>query len=532
MTAATTTELTGTRSLTRFVVHRDRLRIVVWIVSIVALVLATVASVKGLYPTAADLRQAAQASEGNAAAIAFNGPAQGLDTLGGQIAFQVGAFGLVVVALMSLLMVGRLTRGEEEAGRLELLRSLPIGPHAPPTAAMLVVAGMDVAVGVGATLVMLAEGLPATGSMAFGISFTLTGVLFAAVALVAAQVSENTRVVYGIAGAVLGASFVVRAVGDIGDGTLSWLSPIGWAQKARPFAGEKWWPLLLFVVTTVTLIGLAVMLSRRRDVGAGLVAPRPGRANAAPSLSRPVGLAIRLQRGTLVGWGVGVLLTGIAYGSIADSINEFVKDNQALADIIATRGGASLADSYLAMSVRILALAAGGFAVQAVLRLRSEETSLHAEQILATAVSRSRWAASHLAVAFGGSVVLLVVAGLSIGVSDAAVTADIDVIPKALDAALAYTPALWIVVGLTFALVGIAPRAAALSWGFLTIFLVIGMLGQLLDLPGWVQDGSPFQHVPQLPAADVSLGPLLVLTAIAVALTAGGFVGLRRRDIE
>ena len=102
---------------------------------------------KGLYPTAADLRQAAVASEGNAAAIVFNGPAQGLDTLGGQVAFQVGAFGLVVVALMSLLMVGRLTRGEEEAGRLELLRSLPIGPHAPTTSAMLAVAGMDVAVG-------------------------------------------------------------------------------------------------------------------------------------------------------------------------------------------------------------------------------------------------------------------------------------------------------------------------------------------------------------------------------------------------
>ena len=418
-------------------------------------------------------------------------------------------------------MVGRLTRGEEEAGRLELLRSLPIGPHAPPTAAMLVVVGMDVAVGVGATLVMLAEGLPATGSTVFGVSFIVIGLFFAGVALVAAQVSENTRVVYGVAGAVLGASFVVRTVGDIGDGTLSWLSPIGWAQKTRPFAGEEWWPLLVFVVATVALIGLAVVLSRRRDVGAGLVAPRPGHADAAPSLCRPVGLATRLQRGTLVGWGVGVLLTGIAYGSIADSINEFVKDNQALADIIATRGGASLADSYLAMSMRILALAGAGFAVQAVLRLRSEETSGHAEQILAAAVSRSRWAASHLAVAFGGSVVLLVVAGLSIGVSDAAVTADMSVIPKAVGAALVYTPALWIVVGLTFALVGIAPRAAALSWGFLTICLVIGLLGQLLDLPGWVQDVSPFQHVPQLPAADVRVGPLLVLTAITVALTRG-----------
>lgn len=526
-----TNDFAGTRTLAAFVLRREWVRIVIWIAAIVALVATTVASVKGLYPTAADLRQAAVASEGNAAAIAFNGPAQALNTLGGQIAFQVGAFGLVVVALMNLLMVGRLTRGEEEAGRLELLRSLAIGPDASTTSAMLTVVGMDVIVGVLGTLVLLAQDLPVTGSVVFGLSFTLLGLLFASVALVAAQVSENTRVSYGIAGAVLGASFVLRAVGDIGDGTLSWLSPIGWAQKTRPFAGERWWPFLLLLGVSGALIAGAVDLSRRRDLGAGLVAPRPGPARAARGLGHPLGLAVRLQRGSLVGWSVAVLLTGVAYGSIADSINDFVKDNKALTDLIAAHVGASLADSYLAMSFRILALVGAGFAIQSALRLRSEETALHADQILATPVSRVRWAASHLTVAFGGTLVVLAVAGLSVGVSDAAVTGDAGVITKAFGAALAYTPAIWVLVGLTMLLIGLVPRAAAASWGFLTVCFVIGMLGQLLDLPGWVEDVSPFQHVPQLPAADLTVGPLLVLTAAAVVLTAAGLVGLRRRDI-
>ncbi len=528
---ATSTKLTGTRPLTRFALHRDRVRIAIWIASIVALVAVTVESIKGLYPTAADLLQAAQASEGNAAAIAFNGPAQGLETLGGQAAFQVGAFGLVVVAMMSLLMIGRLTRGEEEAGRLELLRSLPIGPHAPTTSAMIVVAGMDVIVGVLLTLTLLVQGLPTAGSVAFGLSFALVGLVFAGVALVAAQVSENTRVVYGIAGAVVGASFVLRAVGDIGDGAISWLSPIGWAQKTRPFAHEVWWPFLVLVLATGALVVVAIALSRRRDVGGGLVAPRAGRAHASASLGHPVGLAMRLQRGSLVGWSVAVLLTGVAYGAIADSINDFVKDNQAVADIIAARGGASLADSYLAMSFRVLALVGAGFAIQSASRLRSEETTLHAEQILATAVSRLRWAASHLAVAFGGTVVVLVVAGLSVGISDAAVTSDPGVVPRGFAAALVYTPAIWVLVGLTVALIGLAPRAAAASWGVLTVCFVIGMLGQLLDLPTWVEDISPFQHVPLLPAADFSIVPLVALTAVAAGLTAAGLVGLRRRDI-
>lgn len=182
----------------------------VWAASIVALVAITAASVKGLYPTQADLDQAAAAANGNAAAIAFNGPAQGLDTVGGEVAFQSGAFGLVTVALMSLLMIGRLTRGEEEAGRLELLRSLPVGRFAPTAAATLMVAAMNVAVGTLVTVTLLAQNLPMIGSLVFGASFALVGLVFTCVALVAAQVSENARVVYGISGAVLGASFVFR----------------------------------------------------------------------------------------------------------------------------------------------------------------------------------------------------------------------------------------------------------------------------------------------------------------------------------
>jgi len=515
----------------RFALRRDRIRILVWIGAIVILVGSTVASVKGLYPTQADLDLAARASEGNAAAIAFNGPAQGLDTLGGQIAFQVGAFGLVVVALMSILMTGRLTRGEEEAGRAELLRSLPIGPHALTAAAVTVVAAMDLLTGGLVALSLITQGLPATGSVVFGLSFALLGLLFVAVTLVAAQVSENTRVVYGIAGAVLGAAFVIRAIGDIGDGSLSWLSPIGWAQKTRPFAGDAWWPFLLLLGTTVALAATAIALSRRRDLGSGLVPPRAGRRIAAPSLGRPVGLAMRLQRGSMIGWTVGILLTAVAYGSIADSINDFIEDNQALADIIAAQGGGSLADSYIAMSLRILALLGAAFAVQSALRLRSEETSLHAEMVLSTAVSRPRWAASHLVLAFGGSVAVLVVAGLGLGITDAAVTGDVDAIAKSLGAGLAYLPAVWVLVGLTAALIGLAPRAAPLAWGGVTICFVIAMLGQLLDLPSWVKDVSPFEHIPQLPAADLALVPLVVLTAIAVALTGAGFAGLRRRDI-
>jgi ABC-2 type transport system permease protein len=188
-------------------------------------------------------------------------------------------------------------------------------------------------------------------------------------------------------------------------------------------------------------------------------------------------------------------------------------------------------DAYLAMSFRVLALVGAGYAVQATLRLRSEESSLRAEQLLATPLSRIRWAAGHLTLAFGGSIVVLVVAGLALGVTDAAVTGDADVNGRALGSSIVYIPAIWVMVGITTALVGLAPRAAPAAWGVLGVCFVIGMFGQVLDLPQWASDLSPFEHVPQLPAAELALLPLAILTAAAALSTAVGLLGLRRRDV-
>jgi len=524
-------QLTGSAALIRLILRRDRIRISIWVVSIALLVFLTVVGVRSLFPTQASIDQAAAASQHNAAAIAFNGPAQGLDTLGGEIAFQVGAFGMVVVALMSIFMIGRLTRGDEEAGRLELVRSLPVGIHAPTVAALVVVGAMNVGVGVLASISLLAGGLPTNGSLVLGASFAAVGIFFAGVALVAAQVTENTRVVYGSSGALLGAAYLLRIIGDIGDGTVSWFSPIGLAQKARPFAGERWWPLVPLLGVAVALIAVAFGLAVRRDHGAGLVPPRPGRSVATPSLGHPLGLAMRVQRGALIGWGAGVLVTGIAYGWIAPTIDSFAANNKAFAQMLASAGVGSLTDTYFATSFRIMALVASGFAIQSALRLRSEESAMRAESVLATPVSRWRWAASHLAIALAGSFGLLAVAGLATGVSYAIAGGPWSSVPRLLGAAIVYAPALALMIGLAVLIFGFAPRWVDVSWGVLGACFVIGLLGVVLRLHDWVQKLSPFERTPALPAADVTVLPLAVLTGLAAVLILGGLGGLRRRDI-
>ncbi|HXR27044.1 MAG TPA: hypothetical protein VN771_04215, partial [Candidatus Baltobacteraceae bacterium] len=249
------------------------------------------------------------------------------------------------------------------------------------------------------------------------------------------------------------------------------------------------------------------------------------------SLGHPLGLAFRLQRGSLFGWGAGVLVIGIAYGWIGPTVDTFIGQNQALAQLLTGAGGGSLTDLYFATSFRVLALLAMGFAIQSAVRVRSEETSMRADLVLATPVSRWRFAASHLAVACVGSVILLAVAGLATGLSYGLAGGDMQSVPRLLEAALVYAPAMWIMVGLAIALDGLVPRWVGVSWALLVACLVVGFLGAVLDLPGWLQDLSPFQQVPRLPAASLTLLPLVAMSAIAAGLTLLGLLSLRRRDI-
>jgi ABC-2 type transport system permease protein len=527
----TTTELTATGKLVRAILRRDRIRIAVWTLSIAGLVVVTAASVKGLFPTQEDLDRAA-AAEDSAAAIVLNGPPYGLDTVGGQVAYQIGVWGMVAVALMTLLMYTRNTRAEEESGRLELVRAAVVGRHAPPTAALIVVGGINVLVGLSVALANIAYGLPVAGSLLFGAGFTVLGLIFCGVTAITTQVSENARVANGLAGLVLAVAFALRAIGDVNDGTLSWLSPIGLVQKSRPYAGDVWWPLAIGLVVAGVLTVVADVLAAHRDVGAGLTQPRPGPAIGGRLMASPFGLALRLQRGSLIAWATGLFATGVAYGSIIDQLDDLLEGNDAAKDLIAQAGGVSITDSYLSTTMLTMALIATGYAVQSALRLRTEENAGRVEPLLATPTSRDRWLTSHVAMSFLGAAVVMVAGGLGAGLTVALITGDWGELPRLVGASLVYVPAVWLLAGIAVALFGLAPGAALAAWAAMALCFVIGMFGELLDLPSWLIDLSPFQRTPRVPADGLSPVPLLAIAAVAAALTAAGMAGFRHRDVS
>jgi ABC-2 type transport system permease protein len=229
---------------------------------------------------------------------------------------------------------------------------------------------------------------------------------------------------------------------------------------------------------------------------------------------------------------VPLLLMGVLYGSIAKQAAASYDNNTTLEGYLAHGGAADPADQFLALELNIMALVATVFVITAVTRLRSEETAGRAEPVLAAAVSRSRWLAGHLTVAVVGSVVLLVAAGLGVGVGRALSVGDAAELPSLVGASLAYAPAVWTFAGLAVLLVGLFPRATGVAWAALGVILLIGLLGPLLNLPGWSYDLSPFEQTPRLPADQLTILPLLLLTGIALVLAGVGTASFRRRDVR
>jgi ABC-2 type transport system permease protein len=538
-----TTSLTGTWRLVRLALRRDRILLPAWSLSITGLAAAVVASVVGLYSTAEERAAAAAFGAGNPLVRVFDGPASGTDP--GAMAWVEAAWLLAVLtALMCAQAVVRHTRLDEEAGRAELIGAAVVGHHARLAAALAVAGIAGALAGAGVAFALIANGLDAGGSLLAGAGIATVGWVFAGVAAVAAQLSATARGANGMAGAVLGAAFLLRAAGDAGgrvgdDGMTvvsawpSWLSPIGWVQQLRPFAEDHVAllaaPLALFVLLTVA----AVMLESHRDVGSGIVQPRPGPARARPTLLRPLGLAWRLQRGSLLAFALGIGVLGAAFGAVGESAGDLADLSEDFAAALeALAPGASLVDLYIAFAVGWIAIAVSAFAVQSLLRLRNEELSGRAEGLLATAVPRWRWVGSHLVIAGGGTVLLLALLGVAGMLSYGAITGAWPQGAGFLWASLAHVPAALVVAAFVLAAVTFMPRwAAALGWGALAVSLVLGQLGAQFELPQAVLNLSPFTHVPPVPAGTIAVLPLVVLSAVAVALVGVAALRFQQRDL-
>ena len=516
---------TGTAHLVRLALRRDRVRLTVWISVLTAMMLYTPNALELAYPDEAQRRTRVQLLQ-TPAGIMMGGPMFGGNEtdLGAMMANELMLTLIVATSILAILTVIRHTRAEEEGGTAELVLASPVGRYARTTAALLVVGAVNAVIAVTMTAAMAASGFAVADTAAMCIGVTAVATVFGAVAAVTAQLWRVARTASGAAMALLALAALIRGVGDVIDhsgSALSWFSPIAWAQQMRAFVDLRWWPLALLLVVTVSLIALAAVLEARRQYDDGILATSGERPGAKP-IRGVIGLHLVLQRGSLIGWTVGLFLAGLAFGSMTKSLRDAAQTNELIARMLAAQGNDGI---YTTMS-QFLAAVAAAYVTTAVLRVYSDEQAGLGESVLAGAVSRWSWLVGAVVTAVLGAAVSMFFAGLGNGLGAGLTMGEPQTVVRLTLAGLGYVPALAVMAAV--AALAVALRRPWIAWLAVTFVITALYLGALLRLPQWLIDLSPVGQT-TVPT-DVPVGALVVMVAVAALITLLAGLVYRRRD--
>ncbi|MHA7284111.1 ABC transporter permease [Arthrobacter sp. TMS2-4] len=535
--------MTAFPALLRERLRRDGVQLLLWTLGTALLAYLTSVSVAQAYGTAQSRASILAVVMANPVILLFRGLPSGSGE-GAFMLFLIFPFLALLAALMSSFLAVRHTRGDEEVGRAELVMATRAGRRAPLLATLTHGVLANVVLGSLVAVALMVTGLGARGSVVSGLAAGAVGLTFLGVGLVSAQLMRTSSGANSLATWVLMVSFLTAGLGNalgtpssdlqrIESSWLTWLSPFGWAEQTRPFAEDGVGPIVLCAALGVLLAALAVALQSVRDLGGSFVPERHGRPEAPAMLSDPIGLVVRLARPSIIGWGVGGLVTGILATTLAAVIRDVGADNPALERIMqAIAGGADMEQGTVVVFFTMLGILAACCAVQTVCRARQEETRGTAELMLSTPLDRVPWLASFALVAFVGVLVVIAAAlagaaaGLAARDGDWTLLGDVAIIGAGQIVAAS------VFIATTAVIFVVAPRATIpLGWALVLVSMVLGLFGPLFGFPDWAVQLSPMGVAPTVTSDGVDVNGLWWLIA---AVAAGGTLALglmRSRDL-
>jgi ABC-2 type transport system permease protein len=493
-----------------------------------------------IYRTPAERAHLASAFGFNRASSALFGPARQLQTVAGFTVFKTLMTLMILGALWGLLTSTRLLRGEEDAGRWELLLS---GQTTRRGGAAQALGGL--AAGVVTLWVITAVFTVAVGQYSkvnisprpglyFAVAAVASAVMFVPVGALASQLATTRRQAASYAGWFLGCCYAVRMVADAGVGLhgLIWLSPLGWVEELQPLTAPRPVALLPVVGFTAAVGVVALRLAANRDIGTGML---PDRTRVAPRqrlLFGQLGLTIRLSRPTVIAWLCGLAATGLVLGVIAKSAGGTIAGSSV--QTVLSRLGASGTgvDAFLGVAFLIVAVCVAFMAAGQVMATRVEEDQGRLDHILVRPVSRWSWLAGRLGVAVLALVSSGVIGGVAAWLGGIAQHAPVR-LATLIDAGVNVVPPALCLLGIGVLAIGVWPRATGyvvyvvLGWS-----LLVELIGGIGPSSRWLLDTSLFHHMAAAPAVNPNWTANAALILIGIVCAGTGTLAFEHRDLQ
>jgi ABC-2 type transport system permease protein len=491
------------------------------------------------YKTRAARDQLARAYGSNTAMNALLGSERAVNTVAGFASWRFIGILSILGSIWGLLMSTRLMRGEEEAGRYDLLLA---GQTTRRRAGGQALAGLGA--GLLALFVLTALGAIVTGRspsagfslgqcLYFSVTLVAGAAMFLAIGALASQLASTRRRATAMAGVVFGVAYAVRMVADTNQGLhwLVWLSPLGWVEETRPLTNPNPVALLPVLVLLISVTAVTLHLAGTRDAGA---ASWRGRDSSKPHLALlagSAGLAVRLMRPVALGWLLAVAVFAVLIGTTAESSAKDATGSQGISQAIGRLGGhGSIVADDLGLTFLILALLIALISAGQITAIRTEEADGYLENLLVRPVSRASWFAGRMGLAS----LLVLTAGLLAGIGAWAgaasqhsgvrfgslVTAGLNVVPPGL-----------FLLGLGALVLGAWPRrTSTVVYGYLAWSFLIEFAGGVIHTSHWLLDTSIFFHMVPAPATSPDWRSMAVITGLGILGAVLGGILLCRRD--
>jgi ABC-2 type transport system permease protein len=475
----------------------------------------------------------------NPAMISMVGPtpitSAGDYTLGAMYAHEMLLFCSLFAMIMAALHVVSHTRKEEDLGLTELVRSFQVGRQANSLAVITETVLINVLLAIFIWGVMTSFGvdtITAKGSFLFGASIGMAGILGAVFALVLAQIMSTSSGATGSSLGFIGLLYIVRAGTDVSNVDFSMINPMGWTYLTYPFTKDNWVPLIFALGISLIVVIISFALEGGRDMGAGYLPEREGRAAAKKSLLSVTGLFIRINKGVMISWLIAFIILGAAYGSLYGDMQTFLESNELVSKMFSL-SGVSIEESFTGTIMMVMIGLVSILPIAVVNKLFAEEARLHLSQLYSTKVTRAQL--------FLTSIILAVVAGVlgillaSVGLGGTAVSAMGDTSSMAIvdfiAAGFNFLPSVLFFIGLAALALGWAPRLGKVVYVYLGYSFALNYFGGILDLPEWFSKTAVQSWIPRMPVDEFDGAIFIVMTVISIGLMMLGYIGYRKRDM-
>ncbi len=474
----------------------------------------------------------------NPAMISMVGPTpitNGADyTVGAMYAHQMLLFCGMFAAILSLMHVVSHTRKEEDLGLVELVRSFSVGRQANSLAVITETILINLLLAAAISGIMFsfgADSITAEGAALFGLSVGGAGILGGVIGLFFAQLMPNASGATGASLSFIGLLYIARAGTDTTNLDFSWWNPLGLVYLTFPYTKNDWLPFIYLMIFSLVMILIAFFLESKRDLSAGYLPEKEGRREAKRSLLSVPGLFFRLNKGIIIGWSIGFLLMGAAYGSIYGDMQTFLESSELMKQMF-IQTGVSLEESFTGTIMMVLASLAAILPIAIVNKLFAEESHGRMSQIFSTKVTRAKLFWTTIGLAFITAVTSLFLSAGSLGGAALSVmdNTKMDFLTF-LESGYNFLPIVLFFIGLAAFFLGWAPKAGKIVYIYLGYSFMLNYFGGILDLPDWFAKTAIQSWVPLLPMDDFDLPTFLTITAIGIVLILVGFIGYKKRDM-